>query len=222
MMRRQGTGHTSARPGRLQDTWTLLTFEMHRFVMASRDAATGTRAARLNPLNLTTPEEKMLFALGDKSIALRAKKHGDTLFEHPPTGEENRLIHKMFLSTIDHKARTFSARKKPDNSEWMTDSKLKSVLLCEPKHRNYYNLVFGGLIMEKCMDLALTNTYNYTGCEAAPKCTHVDDVLFLRPVEIGDLLFFHSQVVMQKFKYSQVLYSMSRSCSLTRTRSRRE
>jgi len=166
-----------------------------RFVMASRDAATGTKAARLNPLNLTTPEEKYLFALGEKSITLRAKKHGDTLFENPPSGDENQIIHKMFLSTIDHRARSFSARKKPDNSEWMTDSKLKSVLLCEPKHRNYYNLVFGGLIMEKCMDLALTNTYNYTGCEAAPKCTHVDDVLFLKPVEIGDLLFFHSQVV---------------------------
>jgi len=166
-----------------------------RFVMAARDAASGTKSAPINPLNLTSREEKHLYDLGESNIRHRAKHNQDSLFETPPTKKENEIIHKMFLSTIDHRARSFSARVKPENSAWMMDSKLKSVLLCEPKHRNDYNKVFGGLIMEKCMDLALTNTYNYTGCDAAPVCSHVDDVAFLKPVEIGDLMFFHSQVV---------------------------
>ena len=174
---------------------------MCRFVMASKDAASGTLRAPLNPLKLTSPEEKHLFKSGEGNIALRAKKHEDSLIKQPPNQDENEIMHKMFLKTLNNEARCFKAREKPtENSEWMTDpgAKLKSVLLCEPKHRNYYNLVFGGLIMEKCMDLALTLAYSYTGCNAAPVCTHVDDVNFNMPVEIGDLLYLHSQVCSAK------------------------
>ena len=49
--------------------------------------------------------------------------------------------------------------------------------------------------MEKCLDLAFTNTWVYTGAAEVPVCTHIDDVIFLKAVEIGDLLYFHSQVV---------------------------
>merc|ERR1719418_438633 len=49
--------------------------------------------------------------------------------------------------------------------------------------------------MEKCVDLALVLAWTFTGTSAAPQCLHVDDVVFMRPVEIGDLLYFHSQVV---------------------------
>ena len=101
----------------------------------------------------------------------------------------------MFLSTIDHKERSFSARIKPQHSSWMGDSKLKSVMLCEPEHKNDYNVVFGGLIMEKCVDLACINTYHYCRSSSVPVCTHIDDVVFLKSVNIGDLLFFHSQIV---------------------------
>jgi len=140
-------------------------------------------------------EEKKLSKLGEKNIEVRAKADQDSLFKEPPSKIENNLIHNMFLSTIDHKARSFSARVKPDNSAWMTDSKLKSIMLCEPEHKNDYNKIFGGLIMEKCLDLAFTNTWVYTGAAEVPVCTHIDDVIFLKAVEIGDLLYFHSQVV---------------------------
>ena len=112
-----------------------------RFVMVARDAASGTKSAPINPLIVTSPEEKYLFSQGEKNIALRAKADQDSLFKEPPAQEESSLIHKMFLSTIDHKARSFSARIRPENSSWMTDSKLKSVMLCEPEHKNDYNKV---------------------------------------------------------------------------------
>ena len=166
-----------------------------RFVMVSRDAATGTRSAPLNPLVTETLEEHYIFSQGKENIGRRAKAMQDSLFFQPPSQEENELIHKMFLSTIDHKERSFSARIKPKNSNWMGDSKLKSVMLCEPEHKNDYNVVFGGLIMEKCVDLACINTYKYCKSAHVPVCTQIDDVVFLKSVNIGDLLFFHSQVV---------------------------
>jgi len=166
-----------------------------RFVMVARDSATGRKSAPLNPLIVESPEEKNLFKQGEKNIEVRAKADQDSLFKEPPSKIENNLIHNMFLSTVDHKARSFSARVKPDNSAWMTESKLKSIMLCEPEHKNDYNKIFGGLIMEKCLDLAFTNTWVYTGAAEVPVCTHIDDVIFLKAVEIGDLLYFHSQVV---------------------------
>ena len=166
-----------------------------RYVMVARDAATGTKSAPINPLMVKSMEEANLFKFGEKNIALRARADKDSLFKEPPSKIENNLIHSMFLSTVDHKARTFSARVKPENSTWMTKSKLKSMMLCEPEHKNDYNKIFGGLIMEKCLDLAFTTTWVYTGAAQVPVCTHIDDVIFLKAVEIGDLLYFHSQVV---------------------------
>eukprot|EP00092_Neocalanus_flemingeri_P035179 GFUD01038283.1.p1 GENE.GFUD01038283.1~~GFUD01038283.1.p1 ORF type:complete len:511 (+),score=112.98 GFUD01038283.1:56-1588(+) len=166
-----------------------------KFVMVARDAATGTKSAPINPLVVKSEDEKILFKLGKKNIASRAKADQDSLFKEPPSTIESNLIHNMFLSTVDHKVRSFAARVKPENSNWMTDSKLKSVMMCEPEHKNDYNKIFGGLIMEKCIDLAFTNTWVFTGAAQVPVCTHIDDVIFLKAVEIGDLLYFHSQVV---------------------------
>ena len=166
-----------------------------RFVMVARDAATGTKSAPINPLVFNTQEEKNLFKLGEKNIALRDKAARDCLFKEPPSKLENDIIHNMFLSTVDHKVRSFSARVKPENGKWMAESKLKSVMLCEPEQKNDYNKIFGGHIMEKCMDLALVNTWVYAGTDKVPVCTHIDDVIFKKAVEIGDLLYFHSQVV---------------------------
>jgi len=178
-----------------------------RFVMVARDAATGTKSAPINPLELKTKEEKNLFKLGINNIALRAKANQDSLFHEPPTKEENDLIHRMFLSTVNHKARSFAARVLPENSAWMTDHKLKSVMLCEPEHKNDYNKIFGGLIVEKCLDLAFINTWTYTGAAQVPVCTHIDDVIFLKAVEIGDLLYFHSQVVFTHENFVQTRIS---------------
>jgi len=167
-----------------------------RFVLSSRAAFSPlSNAAFLNKLTLNSPEEQHLFKQGKKSIADRAKKEQDSLFQIPPNDVEGALIHKMFLSTIDHEARSFSARTKPIDGLWMTDHKLKSVMLCEPQYKNDYGKVFGGVIMEKCVDLAFSNTWVYTGLGSAPVCMHIDDVVFHWPVSVGDLLYFHSQVV---------------------------
>jgi len=178
-----------------------------RFVMVAREASTGKKSAPINALIVKTFEENTLFKLGEKNIELRAKADQDSLFKEPPSRVENNLIHTMFLSTVDHKARSFAARVKPEGSAWMTDSKLKSVMLCEPEHKNDYNKIFGGLIMERCLDLSFINTWVYAGADAVPVCTHIDDVVFLRAVEIGDLLYFHSQVVFTHENNAQVRVS---------------
>ena len=62
--------------------------------MVAKDTATGSQSVPINPLNLTTPEEKYLFSLGEKNIARRRKLALDSLFKVPPRQEENAIIHK--------------------------------------------------------------------------------------------------------------------------------
>ena len=62
----------------------------------------------------------------------------DSLFKVPPQPEELSIIHDFFLNTIDHKAMSFKARVKPDNSVWFEDAKLKNMIVCQPQNRNRY------------------------------------------------------------------------------------
>ena len=43
----------------------------------------------------------------------------DTLFKQIPHEGEQELIHDFFMKTVDHKAMSFKARIKPENSVWM-------------------------------------------------------------------------------------------------------
>ena len=89
-------GAMCARPGnymltrplhlaQLHNFITAISFLCRRFVMVARDAATGTKSAPINPLKTETPEERFLFSLGEKNIALRAKMDQDALFKEPPS-----------------------------------------------------------------------------------------------------------------------------------------
>ena len=104
----------------------------------------------------------------------------DTLFKHIPYEGEQELIHDFFMKTVDHKAMSFKARIKPENSVWMEvemrdletlsntthkyfcqDAKLKNLIICQPENRNRFNKIFGGFIMRQAFELAWANTYTF-------------------------------------------------------------
>ena len=101
----------------------------------------------------------------------------DSLFKNIPFEGEQELIHDFFMKTVDHKAMSFKARIKPDNSVWMEvgksnlcrlvtecvlqDAKLKNLIICQPEHRNKFNKIFGGFIMRQAFELAWANTYTF-------------------------------------------------------------
>ena len=104
----------------------------------------------------------------------------DTLFKHIPHEGEQELIHDFFMKTVDHKAMSFKARIKPENSVWMEvemrdletlsntthkyfcqDAKLKNLIICQPENRNRFNKIFGGFIMRQAFELAWANTYTF-------------------------------------------------------------
>ena len=116
----------------------------------------------------------------------------DSLFRVPPTVTEQEIIHDFFIRTVDHKAMSFKARVKPDNSVWMEDAKLKNLIVCQPENRNRFNKIFGGFIMRQAFELAWANTFVYG--KARPYIVHSDDIWFRKPVEVGSMLYFNSQI----------------------------
>jgi len=92
--------------------------------------------AFINPLEVVGEEEQKLFQLGESNKIRRYQISQDSLFKVPPQPEELSIIHDFFLNTIDHKAMSFKARVKPDNSVWFEDAKLKNMIVCQPQNRN--------------------------------------------------------------------------------------
>merc|ERR1711997_1236045 len=174
------------------------------FVLVARDPL-NTKGAVLNPLKVETDTEKELFEIGHNNMLKRKQCAKDSLFKHPPSEHEKMLIHDFFMQTVDHSALSFKARIKPENSVWMEDAKLKNLVICQPENRNRFNKIFGGFIMRQSFELAWANAYVYA--KKMPQIEFMDDILFQKPVEIGSLLYFNSQVCYTQDQYVQVRVS---------------
>ena len=174
---------------RSNGTWERVTEAS--FVLVARDPL-NTKGAVLNPLDLQDSTEKELFGRGHQNMLARKETAKDSLFKHPPSEHEKMLIHDFFIQTVDHRALSFKARIKPEQSVWMEDSKLKNLVICQPEHRNRFNKIFGGFIMRQAFELGWANAYVFA--KERPFIVYMDDISFEAPVEVGSLLYFNSQV----------------------------
>lgn len=79
-------------------------------------------------------------------IEQKYKKRAATdasLTKRPPTQEERFLIHDLFLeySAYDDPQ---SKIKKPDNIQWMADTKMSAIHIMQPQDRNIHDKVLAG------------------------------------------------------------------------------
>ena len=175
-----------------------------QFVLVAKDPL-NKGAGVVNRLQADTEEEKALLEKGQENYLIRKNQAKDSLFKNAPSEEEKELIHNFFIQTVDHAALSFKARIKPENSVWMEDAKLKNLVICQPENRNRFNKIFGGFIMRQSFELAWANAYVYA--KKMPLIEFMDDILFQKPVEIGSLLYFNSQVCYTQGQYVQVRVS---------------
>jgi len=174
------------------------------FVLVARDPLNRGKAF-INPLELITEEEKELFNNGELNKKRRYQISQDSLFKVPPNQDEQEIIHDFFINTVDHKAMSFKARVKPENSVWFEDAKLKNLIICQPEHRNRFNKIFGGFIMRQAFELAWANSFVFG--KSRPFCMHMDDIWFRAPVEVGAMLYFNSQICYIQDNYIQTRVS---------------
>jgi len=167
-----------------------------KYLFVARNPLTN-KSAIVNPLKPVTEEEKQLFLLGESNKKHRQAEGQKSLLKTPPTEDERLIIHDIFLSTIDLKSGSFKMQEKSPNVVWMEKTKLKTLHVCQPEQRNVYNRIFGGFLMRNAYELAWSSACLYSK-KIPPMCKVVDDILFLKPVDIGDILSLSSQIVYSK------------------------
>lgn len=170
------------------------------FVMAARDSVSNTKVV-INPLKPASPDEQKVYDLNKN---LREEHHGrksESLFVKPPTEDERKIMHDLFLKTVDPKSSSYRIGQKPRGSVWMNETRIKSMHICHPQSRNIFNKIFGGFLMREAFELAWCNVFMNTGTR--PVLLAVDEITFERPVEIGSVLASTNMITYSKGKYVQ-------------------
>ncbi|KAL3255912.1 hypothetical protein MRX96_046647 [Rhipicephalus microplus] len=150
-----------------------------KFVMVAMEA-NATKTVPVNKLVPKNEEEQAIFDEGAASVARR----------------------KKFQENFDPETYILKSDECPVGAIWMQDAKLTNVVICQPEFENLYNKVFGGFLMRNAFELAWATTYILSG--RRPKTYHTDDIWFRRPVELGSLLHYQSQVVYTRDNFVQV------------------
>ncbi|KAF9900424.1 hypothetical protein EC991_007340 [Linnemannia zychae] len=162
-----------------------------RFTMVARDAVTG-KAAQVNPLLLRDDNEKKLFQMGEDHKTKKRVATDSALTKLPPTQEERFLIHDLYLEYSKYDDPQ-NKTNKPDDVEWMADTKMSAVHIMQPQDRNIHDKIFGGYLMRLAYELAFCNASSFIA--SRPTFLALDEISFRKPVPIGTFLALDSQIV---------------------------
>ncbi|KAG4075120.1 hypothetical protein HA402_004159 [Bradysia odoriphaga] len=185
---------------KFQGQWRKLTRAL--FLMASRNA-TNTKSLSVNQLIPATEEEKAIYSGGEIRKRNRIIRQEQSLFNQEPNDNEQKLIHDMFVSTIDMKNVTFNKRILPTGAVWMEDATISNIIFSHPEDRNAHNTVFGGYLMRNALELSWALAYQFS--KYRPKLEHISDIRFLNKVQVSSLLKMHAHVIYTEKNYMEIV-----------------
>ncbi|KAJ2818042.1 hypothetical protein IWW50_005956 [Coemansia erecta] len=164
-----------------------------RFTMVARDKYTG-KSSQINPLLLEDESERRLVKLSEQIKEHKKASAESTLLKRPPCAEERRVIHRLWLDTKQSQTNAYGHRTGlPPGSVWLHDTTMSSTVVCFPESRNVHQKVFGGFLMRLAHELSFANGSVFT--KSRPYYEALHDFSFAKPVNIGSILKFTSQVV---------------------------
>uniref|UniRef100_A0A7E4URK6 HotDog ACOT-type domain-containing protein n=1 Tax=Panagrellus redivivus TaxID=6233 RepID=A0A7E4URK6_PANRE len=169
-----------------------------KFVMVARDPTDPTKNVPIHPLSYKSLNEAVIFNEGKAASDLRKSTDQNSLFLKPPLRDEIELLHSIFMTTLakDGSCHSYSRRKLQPNEVDLDDTKMQTVKICFPEFKNIYGKIFGGFLMREAFEVASATTKNF--CAKPTEVFAVDDIVFRRPVSIGDTLVFNSHVTFTK------------------------
>ncbi|CAA7262575.1 unnamed protein product [Cyclocybe aegerita] len=158
-----------------------------RFSMVCRNAATN-KAREVNPLIISTPQERGLYALGEHMKQRRQSLAQRSLSKVPPSSAEAADLHAFYLQHGQ-------GREGKDASDhvWMGDTILEKCLLMFPQERNVHQKIFGGYLMRLAYELGFTNASMFT--RGHVRFLSSNSISFAQPVPIGSILRLRSQIL---------------------------
>ena len=180
--------------------WRKLTRAL--FLMAARDP-TNSRASVVNALEPRNEEEKQILAGGENRKKRRQAIQQFDLLKTEPNTFETRLIHDLFIRTIDTKSKAFNKRILPPGSVWMEDADLSNIIFSHPEDRNNHNKIFGGFLMRHGLELSWALAYTFT--KRRPKLEYMSDISFIRPVDVSSLINMQAHVLYTELNYMVIV-----------------
>ena len=164
----------------------------------ARDAA--GRAVGVPALAPATPLEAALWEAGRRAQEERRLKSTASLLKVPPTTAELAAVHSKFLETVGSGgggggagAGAWATPRASGRGRVTTEStRLSSTHVTHPQDKNVYGRVFGGHLMRLAYETAWACGWRATA--HAPRFLGMSDVLFRRPVEVGELLTITAEV----------------------------
>ncbi|KIK64962.1 hypothetical protein GYMLUDRAFT_160038 [Collybiopsis luxurians FD-317 M1] len=158
------------------------TILLGRFSMVCRDAKTN-QAHPINPINVSTQEEKTLFAIGQELKRRRASLAQRSLKRVPPSSEEAAALHENYLKFGDV----------IDQPNYIGYHHGKRCMLMFPQERNVHQKIFGGYLMRLAYELGFSNASMF--CRGRVRFLALDEISFKLPVPIGSILRLTSVVL---------------------------
>ncbi|KAN0040356.1 hypothetical protein ACTA71_012246 [Dictyostelium dimigraforme] len=155
------------------------------FTMVARE---NGKASPVNHLRTTSNYERKLFENGEKHKECRISHKQQSLDLTTPTTSELQTIHSLFM-TAKNEEKSSKLELIP-----MNDTTCQSVILCQPQERNINGNIFGGYLLRKGFETAFTTCFMKFN-SSLPRFCAMDDITFLLPVEIGDILTLESTIV---------------------------
>lgn len=160
-----------------------------RFSMVCRNATTH-RASKVNPLIISTPEERALYSLGEHMKKNRQSNALRSLSRVPPSSSEAADLHSFYLEHGQEEDGTDVENKE---RVWMGDTTIEKCMLMFPQERNVHQKVFGGYLMRLAYELGFTNASMFT--RGHVRFLSLDGISFARPVPIGGILRLRSCIL---------------------------
>ncbi|KAF8890622.1 Thioesterase/thiol ester dehydrase-isomerase [Infundibulicybe gibba] len=144
---------------------------MKPFSMVCRDANTH-QARQVNPLTISSPEERALYSMGELIRSKRQSSALRSLTRVPPSSEEAKSLHSFYLQYGQPNPR--------GERVWMGDTRVEKFLY-----------LFGVWMI--CLPLGFTNSSMFT--RGPVKFLSLDGISFARPVPIGSILRLTSHIL---------------------------
>ncbi|KAK7440049.1 hypothetical protein VKT23_017300 [Stygiomarasmius scandens] len=165
------------------------TILLGRFSMVCRDAHTH-RARQVHPLIISTPEEQLLYSMGEDMKRKRQFRAQQSLSKVPPSSAEAEALHSYYLKYGGEELGTISSSSQLVS---MGDTRVEKCMLMFPQERNVHQKIFGGYLMRLAYELGFANGTMF--CRGPVRFVSLDEISFKLPVPIGSILRLTSHVL---------------------------
>ena len=138
----------------------------------------------------TTDEERKAFEAGAaRALAKKMRRK-----QHKNTAANTTDIEQQAAQLLERAGPLLTMPSLADpHSILLSHTAMQNAMIAQPQAQNLHHRVFGGFLMRRAFELAFSNAYLFGG--KRPVFLEVDEVSFASPVDVGDLLVFHSRVL---------------------------